>query len=196
MTAPGLTDLAALTDEVRRCRACPELAATRNSVVVGDLHPGAPLLFVGEAPGADEDRLARPFVGRAGRLLDELLAGTDVPRDSVSVLNVVKCRPPGNRAPTRAEVGSCRGWLEAQIRLLAPRVVVTLGGTAAAWAFGKPVRLGDVRGRSHALAAVPAPHVVPTYHPSAALRFGPRGEPRRLLALDIAFAADLAARST
>jgi DNA polymerase len=165
--------------------------ASRTHVVVGDLTPGAQLLLVGEAPGADEDATGRPFVGRAGKLLDTLLAEVGVERSKVSVANVLKCRPPGNRAPTRIEVTNCRGWLEGQVRLLDPRVVVTLGGTAAAWAFGHGVRLADVRGRAHSLPAVSGRQVVPTYHPSAALRFGPNGEPRRLLREDLAYAARL-----
>ena len=194
MTAVPTADLTALADVVRRCTACAELAAARTNVVVGDLQPGARLLLVGEAPGADEDASGRPFVGRAGQLLDSLLRDVGLDRGELSVANVLKCRPPGNRAPTRAEVGNCRGWLYQQLRLLAPRVVVTLGGTAAAWAFGRGVRLADVRGRAHTLPGVPGPQVVPTYHPSAALRFGPKGEPRRLLRADLAYAAHLAAQ--
>jgi uracil-DNA glycosylase len=166
---------------------------TRTQVVVGDVNPRSRLLLVGEAPGADEDATGRPFVGRAGRLLDTMLEEVGVARADVSVANVLKCRPPGNRAPSRVEVANCRGWLDAQVRLLDPAVVVTLGGTAAAWAFGRGVRLGDMRGRAHELPLVPGRHVVPTYHPSAALRFGPRGEPRRLLGVDLAYAAELAA---
>jgi DNA polymerase len=195
VTAVPTAELAALAAVVRRCTACAELAAARAHVVVGDLQPNARLLLVGEAPGADEDATGRPFVGRAGRLLDTLLGDAGLARDDVSVANVLKCRPPGNRAPTRLEVANCRGWLDQQVRLLDPRVVITLGGTAAAWAFGRGVRLSDVRGRAHTLPAVPDRQVVPTYHPSAALRFGPNGEPRRLLRDDLAYAAALAAPS-
>jgi DNA polymerase len=191
VTAAELADLPALIAAVRRCTTCAELAAARTQVVVGDLTPGAQLLLVGEAPGADEDATGRPFVGRAGQLLDTLLTEIGLDRGEVSVANVLKCRPPGNRAPTRSEVTNCRGWLEGQLRLLDPRIVVTLGGTAAAWAFGRGVRLADVRGRAHSLPAVPGRQVVPTYHPSAALRFGPNGEPRRLLREDLAYAASL-----
>jgi uracil-DNA glycosylase len=192
VTALDFPDLVTLADAVRRCTTCTELTATRTNVVVGDVNPDARLLLVGEAPGADEDLTGRPFVGRAGKLLDTLLTEAGTSRSDVSVLNVLKCRPPANRAPLRAEVESCRGWLEQQIRLLDPPVVVTLGGTAAAWAFGKSVRLADVRGRAHELPTLPGRRVVPTYHPSAALRFGPNGEPRRLLRDDLAFAMTLA----
>jgi uracil-DNA glycosylase family 4 len=194
VSSAHVAELSALADVVRRCTACAELAIARSTVVVGDANPGAALLFVGEAPGADEDATGRPFVGKAGQLLDTLLADAGVRRSDVSVLNVLKCRPPGNRAPSRAEITNCRGWLDQQVQLIDPRIVVTLGGTAAAWAFGRGVKLADVRGREHELDLVPGRRVIPTYHPSAAIRFGPRGEPRRLLALDLAYAADLAQR--
>jgi uracil-DNA glycosylase family 4 len=192
VTVLPLADLSSLADAARGCTACAELAATRTTVVVGELRPTSRLLLVGEAPGADEDMTGQPFVGRAGRLLDTVLAEVGLARADVSIANVLKCRPPGNRAPTRGEVANCRGWLDRQVQLLDPAVVVTLGGTAAAWAFGRAVRLGDVRGRAHELPLVPGRQVVPTYHPSAALRFGPNGEPRRLLAVDLAVAAGLA----
>jgi DNA polymerase len=193
VSAPEL-ELPALDAAMRSCTSCTELALSRTQVVVGDERPSARLLLVGEAPGADEDATGRPFVGRAGQLLDTLLSEVGVPRDTVSVLNVLKCRPPGNRAPKRVEVGNCRGWLERQILLLDPRVVVTLGGTATAWGFGRALRLADVRGRAHELPTLPGRRVVPTYHPSAAIRFGPNGEPRRLLREDLAYAAAIAAQ--
>jgi DNA polymerase len=167
------------------------LAASRTTVVVGVPPTTTPLVLVGEAPGAAEDETGLPFIGRAGLLLDELLNDAGLGRDGVGVLNVLKCRPPGNRAPTRQEVANCRPWLDQQIDLLPDTVVVSLGGTAAAWAFGRLVKLADVRGRVHPLVGHPGRIVVPTYHPSAALRFGPKGEPRRLLREDLAFAASL-----
>jgi uracil-DNA glycosylase family 4 len=184
---------AQLTDLVLRCTTCAELAAARQTVVVGEFRPGTSLLLVGEAPGAAEDATGRPFVGKAGQLLDELLLAAGLDRSRVSVANVLKCRPPGNRAPSRLEMGRCRGWLDRQIELMDPALVVTLGGTAATWAFGRPVRLADVRGRTHPLPSRPERLVLPTYHPSAAIRFGPSGEPRRLLASDLALAASLVA---
>lgn len=185
-TAPDLDALAALA---RDCTACPELVATRTRVVPGDTPPGARLLLVGEAPGAQEDATGRPFVGRSGRLLDELLAEAGSSRAEVAVLNTLKCRPPGNRTPTAAETRTCRGWAERQLALAAPRVVVALGLSAARWFLG-PTSLGAVRGRLHPVAGL---QVLPTYHPSAALRFGPAGEPRRLLAEDLALAVRSAA---
>lgn len=173
------------------CVACPELAATRSTVVVGDLPAGgrpARLALVGEAPGADEDRAGRPFVGRAGRLLDQLLAEADLDRADVAVLNVLQCRPPGNRAPKPAEVARCRGWLDRKLELAAPVVVCALGRTAAAWFLGPGTALAAARGRVHEVAGR---RVVVTYHPSAAIRFGPAGAPLAGLRADLALVAGL-----
>lgn len=179
----------------RTCTACPELVATRQRVVVGTAPgagpaagPGAArLLVLGEAPGAEEDASGLPFVGRSGQLLDLLLAQAGGSRERTAVLNTLKCRPPGNRPPRPAESARCRGWAQRQLDLLAPDLVVTLGLSAARWFLG-PVTLGAVRGQVHQVAGR---SVLPTYHPSAALRFGPRGEPRRLLAEDLALAVRL-----
>lgn len=180
--------LAALSRRVSACVACP-LAATRQHVVVGEFPPGARLLVVGEGPGAQEDAAGRPFVGRAGRLLDELLEQAGAARAQVAVANVVKCRPPGNRTPHRAEVSACRGWLDEQLAIADPAVVVTLGGTATGWALGPGLRLADVRGRTHPWRGRT---LVPTYHPSAALRFGPAGAPMAALRDDLALAVEAA----
>lgn len=184
-----MTPLDDLHVRVRSCVACPELAAARINVVVGDVVEGAPVLLVGEAPGAQEDEVGRPFVGRAGQLLDRLLTGAGLDRSKVSVLNVLKCRPPANRAPRRAEVARCRGWLDQQIELLDPRLVVTLGGTALAWALGPGHRLADVRGRVHDWNGR---RLVATYHPSAAVRFGPNGAPIAAMREDLRLAAETA----
>ncbi len=183
--AAGCADLEALARAARGCTACPELAASRIQVVPGQVRVGARLLVLGEAPGAQEDARGLPFVGRSGQLLDQLLAEVGVDRGEVGVLNTVKCRPPGNRPPTRAESGTCRGWTDRQLQLAAPSVVVALGLSAARWFLG-PVTLSAVRGRLHDGHGVA---VLPTYHPSAALRHGPAGEPRRLLRDDLALAA-------
>ena len=185
--AAGCADLAELASVVSTCVACP-LSATRTRVVAGDLVPGARVLLVGEGPGAQEDLEGRPFVGRAGRLLDQLLADVGIGRETVSVVNVVKCRPPDNRTPTRGESQVCAGWLDRQIALAHPQVVVTLGGTALAWAFGPGTRLRDARGTFHDR---DGRRLLATYHPSAALRFGPQGEPMRALREDLARLADL-----
>ena len=184
-SAAAVADLPSLAALARSCTACPELAATRTQVVVGDVPAGARLLVMGEAPGATEDQTGHPFVGRSGQLLDELLTEVGLDRAAVAVLNTAKCRPPGNRPPTRVETSTCRPWAERQLALARPAVVVALGLSATRWFLG-PTSLAAVRGRVHDHPLAP---VLPTYHPSAALRGGPRGEPRRLLREDLALAA-------
>jgi DNA polymerase len=184
--AASSSDLGVLAARARTCTACPELVATRTQVVPGVVPGGARLLVLGEAPGAQEDETGLPFVGKSGQLLDQLLAEVGVPRREVGVLNTLKCRPPGNRPPTRAESRTCRGWTERQLALAAPRVVVALGLSATRWFLG-PTSLAAVRGRLHEQGGY---RVLPTYHPSAAIRFGPNGEPRRLLREDLALAAE------
>lgn len=188
---------AALAEEMAGCTACG-LAASRTQVVPGVAPPGARVLLVGEAPGREEDEGGLPFVGRSGRLLDELLAGAGLGRAEIAVANTVKCRPPANRTPTRAEAATCRGWLDRQLVHVDPAVVVTLGGSALAWALGPGRRLRDERGRVQRL-RLPgrderACDLVATYHPAAALRFGPAGEPRAALAADLLLAAGLVGR--
>ncbi|MCA0146105.1 uracil-DNA glycosylase [Blastococcus sp. LR1] len=179
--APDWTSLAAAA---RTCVACPELAAARQHVVVGDVPPsGRPrLVLVGEAPGATEDETGRPFVGKSGALLDLLLAEAGLDRAEAAVLNVVKCRPPGNRTPKAAEVARCSGWLRRQLDLLGAPVVVALGLSSAKWFLGPRTVLGAVRGRPH---EIEGRAVWATYHPSAAIRFGPNGAPRAGLLADL-----------
>ena len=187
--APTWGDLVGV---LRRCTACAELAGARTQVVPGvrpDAGERPRLLLVGEAPGAQEDALGVPFVGRSGQLLDTLLSAAGIPRGRVAVANVLKCRPPANRKPRRAEVARCRPWLQRQIDLLDPPVVMALGGTAAEWFVGPGARIGDLRGRSLTHAGRP---LLVTYHPSAAIRFGPRGAPLAALREDLARAAALA----
>jgi DNA polymerase len=145
-------------------------------------------LFVGEAPGVEEDAVGMPFVGRSGRLLDSLLTEAGLSRARVAVANVLKCRPPGNRAPRRSEVEACRPWLRRQVELADPRLVVTLGGSALAWALGSGARIGAVRGRPHPWEGR---WLMATYHPSAAIRFGPRGAPLAALREDLRAVARL-----
>lgn len=173
------------------CVACAELAATRTTVVPGVCPDGADVLLVGEAPGAQEDAAGVPFVGRSGVLLDELLGAAGLDRQRVAVANVLKCRPPGNRAPRRSEVERCRPWLARQIELVDPLVTVALGGVAAGWLLGRGTRVATARAGVHRVAGR---LVVATYHPSAAIRFGPRGAPLAALREDLARVADLAAR--
>lgn len=171
---------------VRACTSC-DLSQTRNTVVVGDFPEHARFMLVGEAPGAQEDLSGRPFVGKGGALLNELLAEVGVAREAVAVANVIKCRPPDNRAPTRAEVRTCRGWLDRQVELVNPTLVVTMGGTALAWALGHGRRLRDERGR---IQSWHERSLLVTYHPSAAIRFGPKGEPMAALRADLRMAAE------
>ena len=184
--AAGCSDLGDLASLASACVACPELAAARNSVVVGDFPVAARLLVVGEAPGAQEDETGRPFVGRGGRLLDDLLADAGIQRSATAVANTLKCRPPSNRTPMRAEVQRCRGWLDRQVDLVDAPLVLTLGGTALGWAFGPGHRLVDLRGRVHEWRGR---RLIASYHPSAALRFGPNGMPMAALADDLRLAA-------
>jgi len=186
--APDWTALAAVA---RSCVACPELAATRQHVVVGDVPAsGRPLVaFVGEAPGATEDETGRPFVGRSGALLDQLLGEAGLDRAECAVLNVVKCRPPGNRTPKGDEVARCSGWLHRQVELLDPPVIVALGLSAAKWFLGPRTVLA--RAREHGAHPWNGRSLYVTYHPSAAIRFGPNGAPRAALAADLQHVAHL-----
>ncbi|MGY1708070.1 uracil-DNA glycosylase [Geodermatophilus sp. SYSU D00758] len=183
-TARAAPDWAALAGAARGCLACPELAGARQHVVVGDVPvSGRPLFaLVGEAPGATEDETGRPFVGRSGALLDQLLAEAGLDRARAAVLNVVKCRPPGNRTPKAPEVTRCSGWLRRQLELLDPPAVVALGLSAAKWFLGPRTVLAAARGRAH---DVDGRAVWATYHPSAAIRFGPNGAPRAGLLEDL-----------
>jgi uracil-DNA glycosylase family 4 len=181
--AAAAPDWDTLAAAARPCVACPELAATRQHVVVGDVPAGRPrLALVGEAPGAQEAETGRPFVGRSGALLDQLLAEAGLDRGQAAVLNVVKCRPPGNRTPKAPEVARCSGWLRRQLELLDPPVVVALGLSSAKWFLGPRTVLAEVRGRAH---DVGGRAVWATYHPSAAIRFGPKGAPRAGLLADL-----------
>jgi uracil-DNA glycosylase family 4 len=181
--AAAAPDWAALAAVASSCVACPELAAVRQHVVVGDVPVGRPrFVLVGEAPGAQEDETGRPFVGRSGALLDLLLAEAGLDRAQAAVLNVVKCRPPGNRTPKAPEVARCSGWLRRQLELLDAPVVVALGLSSAKWFLGPRTVLAQVRGRPH---DVGGRAVWATYHPSAAIRFGPNGAPRAGLLADL-----------
>jgi uracil-DNA glycosylase family 4 len=198
----------ALAERMIVCRACPELAAARTHVVVGDRPAGwagaagsaepdrrtGGLALVGEAPGAQEDAAGHPFVGRAGQLLDQLLHEAGLAREGVAVLNVVKCRPPGNRTPRADEIERCRPYLAGQLDALRPGLVVALGLTAAGWFLGRRTTLASARGRVHGVDVAGIRYdLMVTYHPSAAIRFGPRGTPLAALREDLAVAAKLLA---
>jgi uracil-DNA glycosylase len=186
--APSMRTWTELASVVVGCHACPELVCSRSSVVVGACPPGAQVLFVGEAPGAAEDAAGVPFVGKSGQLLDRLLTEVGLARERVGVVNVRKCRPPGNRKPRAIEVENCRPWLRRQIELADPAVVCTLGGTSAEWMFGRGVRIAALRTSPQAYLGR---RVVPTYHPSAAIRFGPLGVPMAALRQDLELVAKL-----
>ena len=158
-----------LAEHLRGCTRCP-LSEGRTTVVVGAGDPDADLLFVGEAPGANEDRTGLPFVGQAGKLLDELLGGIGMTREQVFIANVLKCRPPGNRDPRPDEIDSCRGYLEEQVALIRPRVVCTLGNFATKLLSGRPDGISKVHGQPLPIefAGVPVT-LYPVYHPAAAL---------------------------
>lgn len=172
--APAGETSAALSgdyEEVRRtalaCERC-RLAGGRTQVVFSDGNPRGRLVVIGEAPGAHEDRTGLPFVGRAGKLLDLLLASVGLSRrDSVYICNVLKCRPPGNRNPMPDEIEACTPYLERQIELVAPEVILAVGGFAAQFITGRQVALGRLRGEIYDYRGVPA---VVTYHPAALLR--------------------------
>lgn len=177
-----------LSAQITSCTACADLVATRTTVVPGVRPAHARLLLVGEAPGATEDATGLPFAGRAGQLLDVFLTQAGLDRAQVGVVNVLKCRPPGNRTPSRAELGRCRPWLDRQLDIADPDLVVCLGGTATGWFLGAGVRLGASRQKVHQVAGR---SVVVTYHPSAVLRSGPLGAPALALREDLAWVAQL-----
>ena len=161
------TVYAELEEVAQSCTRC-RLAGTRTRVVFADGNPKARLMIVGEAPGAEEDRTGRPFVGRAGKLLDLLLEAVDLSREeSVYISNVVKCRPPGNRNPEPGEIAACAPFLEQQIALVRPRAILALGGFAGQSLTGTRRLVGEMRGRVAACGETP---LVVTYHPSALLR--------------------------
>jgi uracil-DNA glycosylase len=158
----------------RRALVCTQcgLAETRTQVVFGVGDPQARLMFVGEAPGQNEDLQGEPFVGAAGKLLDSLLGEIGMQRSEVYIANVLKCRPPGNRDPLPDEIDACKGYLREQIRLIAPEVVMTLGNFATKLLLNTETGITRLRGRTHQwwLGAL----LVPTFHPAAALRGGDR----------------------
>ena len=159
-----------LRDAALVCTAC-RLAETRTNVVFGVGDPDAPLMLVGEAPGHHEDLQGEPFVGAAGQLLDELLAGIGIERQEAYIANVLKCRPPGNRDPREDEIDACKGILREQIRMIHPDVVVTLGNFATKLLL--PTDMGITRMRGQRFNWWLGATLIPTFHPAAALRGRP-----------------------
>jgi uracil-DNA glycosylase family 4 len=157
--------------EALACTRCA-LAAGRTTVVFGEGDPDAGLMVVGEGPGRDEDLAGRPFVGRSGQLLDRLLLEeAELDREQVYIANVVKCRPPGNRDPLPDEIAACRPYLEEQVALIHPAVLLTLGNFATKLLLNTSEGITKVRGRTYPYGTTGAV-IVPTYHPAAALRGG------------------------
>ena len=156
-----------LARQVADCKACPLCQQRKQAVLgIGDLHPD--WLFVGEGPGAEEDVQGEPFVGQAGKLLDNMLAALELTRgNKVYIGNAVKCRPPGNRTPEPAEMASCRPYLERQIALLKPKIIVLLGKAAVHSVLHEDKTLASLRGKRYDFAGIP---VVVTYHPAYLLR--------------------------
>ncbi|MEO6191766.1 MAG: uracil-DNA glycosylase [Thermoanaerobaculia bacterium] len=168
--APRIAELAALAGVAAGCTRC-RLAEGRIKVVFGSGNPDAELMFVGEGPGADEDRQGLPFVGAAGELLTKIIQAIERTREEVYIANVVKCRPPGNRDPQPDEVAACRGYLDKQIALVRPRILVALGRVAALTLLGNDVGndapIGRMRGQWFQVQGIPT---MVTYHPAALLR--------------------------
>ena len=158
--------LADFHESIRDCRMCG-LSEGRRTVVFGSGSPNADLMFVGEAPGADEDRTGLPFVGSAGALLTRMIEAIGFRREDVYIANVIKCRPPGNRDPLPAEIETCRPFLERQIELVQPVAICALGRFAAQTLLETGEPLGELRGRLFSYRGI---HLIPTYHPAALLR--------------------------
>jgi DNA polymerase len=180
---------APLRARVAACTRCG-LSATRTQTVFGVGDPGAQWLIVGEAPGAEEDRQGEPFVGRAGQLLNSMLRAVGLAREAVFIANVLKCRPPGNRDPTPAEAGACLPYLERQIALIGPKIILVVGRIAAHNLLGSDAPLGSLRQRTHAFGAARVPVVV-TYHPAYLLRSPTE---KRKAWDDLKYAREVAAR--
>lgn len=165
------------------CEKCPNLAASRKNVVFGVGDITAPLMFVGEAPGADEDAQGEPFVGAAGQLLTKIIQAMGLSRETVYIANILKCRPDtpgessGNRKPTPAEMATCIPYLHEQIDLIQPRVLVALGGTAVEGLLGKTPGITKLRGNWQTYRGIP---LMPTYHPDYLLRNQSLAEKRRV----------------
>ena len=155
-----------LRDEALACRTC-ELCETRTTVVFGEGSPTADLMFVGEAPGRDEDEQGRPFVGRAGKLLTDMILAMGLQREDVYIANVLKCRPPNNRDPKQNEVEACRPFLEKQIELIQPKIICALGNHALRRLTDTDQGISKLRGKPIPLLGST---VVPTYHPAYLLR--------------------------
>ncbi len=156
----------ALNERLQACEECV-LCEARTNVVPGEGDPNAALMFIGEGPGRDEDASGRPFVGRAGQLLDKMIEAIELKREDVYICNIVKCRPPGNRAPTDAEADACLPYLRAQVALVKPKVIVALGAVAAKRILGPKTRITRDRG---VFRKSKGAWLIATFHPAYLLR--------------------------
>ncbi|MFO1476776.1 MAG: uracil-DNA glycosylase [Verrucomicrobiota bacterium] len=172
-TSPKAQALAELRTRALACQRCPNLASSRKNVVFGVGNPDARILFVGEAPGADEDEQGEPFVGKAGQLLTKIIQAMGLSRDQVYIANILKCRPDtpgqtaGNRKPTPDEMATCIPYLHEQIDVIQPAVLVALGATAVEGLLGKTLGITKLRGQWQSYRGIP---LMPTYHPAYLLR--------------------------
>lgn len=178
-----LSKLAALKERILECTRCPNLVASRTQVVYGVGNPFAELLFVGEAPGEEEDLRGEPFIGKAGQLLTKIIGAMEYTREDIFIANILKCRPDmpegvsGNRKPKPAEMATCLPWLTQQIELIKPKVIVALGLTAVEGLLGESRTMRDVRGKWLDYNGVP---LMPTYHPAYLLRNQSLAEKRKV----------------
>lgn len=163
---PAVDSLEAIRADLGECRRCP-LWRQRKNIVFGEGHAQPRLVFVGEGPGYEEDQSGRPFVGAAGRLLDRIIQAMRLKRDEIYICNIVKCRPPRNRAPQPEEIETCVPFLKRQLAALNPQVICTLGATAAKSLLAADVPISALRGRFHDYKGI---HVMPIFHPAYLLR--------------------------
>ena len=182
--APNKADLLApIRERVRICTKCPHLASSRTQTVFGVGNPDAELMFIGEAPGADEDKQGEPFVGRAGQLLTRIIETMGFTRGEVYIANILKCRPDtppgsfGNRTPTPLEMQTCRPYLVEQIEIIQPKVLVALGAVAVEGLLGSRGTMRELRGRWHSYSGMP---LMITYHPAYLLRNQTPSEKRKV----------------
>ena len=161
-------DWEGLKEAVSQCHKCP-LSGSRTNAVFGSGDAAADVMIIGEAPGADEDRAGEPFVGRAGGLLTQMLAAIGLSRDEVFIANILKCRPPGNRNPSVEEAAACRHWLDQQVAMIKPKLIISVGGVSATNLLQTQASVGQLRGEVHYLGEERIPLIV-TYHPAYLLR--------------------------